>query len=353
MPRSLDIEQLTCPVPLRDYPNIILGHGGGGKLSAELVEHLFLPAFRNEKLESLSDSVVLPKISGRPVFSTDSYVVRPLFFPGGSIGDLAVNGTVNDLAMSGARPRYISAGFIIEEGFSMDELTRVVHAMAQAAKNAGVQIVTGDTKVVDRGHGDGVYINTAGIGELISDDIELSPSNIRPGDAIISSGTIGDHGMAIMSVREGLQFESVIKSDSAPLNSLVQAMLDSGAHIRAMRDPTRGGVASSLNELAAAAGVGMVVQETALPINPTTQSACELLGMDPIFVANEGKLLAFIAADDADILVKTMRRHPEGADAAVIGHVTEEHTGVVVAQTAIGGKRVITMQIGQQLPRIC
>ena len=353
MPESLDIEKLTCPVPLRDYPNVILGHGGGGKLSAELVQHLFLPAFGNPTLESLSDSVVLAKISGRPVFSTDSYVVRPLFFPGGSIGDLAVNGTVNDLAMSGARPLYLSAGFIIEEGFSMEELTRVVHAMAMAAKIAGVQIVTGDTKVVDRGHGDGVYINTAGVGELISEEFVLSPANIRPGDAIVASGSIGDHGMAIMSVREGLQFDSAIQSDSAPLNELVQFMLESGAAIRAMRDPTRGGVASSLNELAAASHVGLVVQETLLPIQETTQSACELLGMDPMFVANEGKLLAFVAADDADRLVETMRQHPDGKDAAVIGHATEKHPGIVVARTVIGGNRVIAMQIGEQLPRIC
>ncbi len=352
MSPPLNLEKLSCPLPLRDYPHVVLGHGGGGKLSAELVEHLFLPAFRNKTLETLGDAAVLPSAHGRLAFSTDSYVVRPLFFPGGSIGDLAVNGTVNDLAMSGTRPMYLSAGFIIEEGFSMELLTRVVNAMAAAAEAANVQIVTGDTKVVDRGHGDGCYINTAGVGEL-PDDLVLSPRRMQTGDAVIASGTIGDHGMAIMSVREGLQFEAVIASDSAPLSSLVQAMLETGARLRVMRDPTRGGVASSLNELAFAGGVGMAIDETAVPVHPTTQSACDLLGMDPLFVANEGKLLAVVDADDADNLLKVMREHPHGRMAAVIGHVTDEHPGLVVARTAIGGKRVVAMQIGEQLPRIC
>jgi hydrogenase expression/formation protein HypE len=352
MSQPLEIEQVRCPVPLRDYSQIVLAHGGGGKLSADLVEHLFLPAFRNATLESLGDSAVLDHCPGRMAFSTDSHVVRPLFFPGGCIGDLAVNGTVNDLAMSGARPLYLSVGFIIEEGFAMDQLCRIVDAMARAAAAADVQIVTGDTKVVDRGHGDGCYLNTAGVGELAS-GVDLAPSNIRVGDAIISSGTIGDHGMAIMSVREGLQFESAIKSDTAPLGSLVQSMLDTGATIRALRDPTRGGVATSLNELASAAHVGMIIEESKLPIDSTTQSACDLLGLDPMFVANEGKLLAFVAADQTDLLLKAMRAHPLGKAATVVGHVTDEHPGMVIALTAVGGKRVIAMQVGEPLPRIC
>lgn len=353
MSSSIELAKLSCPLPLRDYPHIILGHGGGGKLSADLVEHLFVPAFRNETLERLTDSAVLPQPAGRMVFSTDSYVVRPLFFPGGSIGELAVNGTVNDLAMSGAQPLYLSAGFIIEEGFPMEALLRVVHAMAQAARSAGVQIVTGDTKVVDRGHGDGCYINTAGVGVLEDQNTCISPQQVRVGDAVIASGTLGDHGMAIMSVREGLQFDSEIQSDTAPLHSLVQTMLKTGAALRVMRDPTRGGAASSLNELASSANVGIEVHETMIPVDPTTQSACELLGMDPMFVANEGKLLAIAAASDAESLLQAMRKHVHGKEAAIIGHVTNEHPGIVVARTAIGGKRVIAMQIGEQLPRIC
>ncbi len=317
------------------------------------MEHLFLPAFRNATLSALGDAAVLPPTDGQLVFTTDSYVVRPLFFPGGSIGDLAVNGTVNDLAMSGGRPLYLSAGFIIEEGFAMEELARVVHAMAAAASAAGVQIVTGDTKVVDRGHGDGCYINTAGVGVREAGVAELGAPQMQDGDAIVVSGTIGDHGMAIMSVREGLQFEAIIESDSAPLHDLVATMLRSAAAIRVLRDPTRGGVAASLNELAAAARLGVVLDESSLPIHPTTQAACDLLGMDPLFVANEGKLLAFVAPQDADSLLQAMRHHPHGKGAALIGHVTSEHPGIVVARTAIGGKRVVARQIGEQLPRIC
>jgi hydrogenase expression/formation protein HypE len=352
MSSRLDLDKLSCPLPLRDYPNIVLGHGGGGKLSAELVEHLFLPAFRNPTLEPLTDCAVLAQIEGRTAFSTDSYVVRPLFFPGGSIGELAVHGTVNDLAMGGAHPLYLSAGFIIEEGFSTEDLARIVHAMSAAAQAVGVQIVTGDTKVVDRGHGDGCYINTTGIG-VVPEGVSLAPSQIQAGDAILVSGTLGDHGMAVMSVREGLQFDAVIESDTAPLHSLVQAMLETGAEIRVLRDPTRGGLASSLNELAAAARVGMVVEETAVPIRPATQAACDLLGMDALFVANEGKLVAIAAQEAVDTLLHVMRGRPEGKEAALIGHVTDQHPGVVLARTAIGGQRVIAMQIGEQLPRIC
>jgi len=329
-----------------------MSHGGGGKLSAELVEQVFLPAFRNEALEELSDAAILPSTSRRLAFTTDSFVVRPLFFPGGSIGGLAVNGTVNDLAMVGARPLYLSAAFIIEEGLSIADLSRVVRAMADASRDAGVPIVTGDTKVVERGHGDGCFINTAGVGEL-DEHVTLSPSRVRAGDRILINGTIADHGMAVMSVREGLRFDTIIASDTAPLHTLVQSMLGSGAEIRWMRDPTRGGVASSLNELAASTRLGLSIDEMSLPIQPATQAACELLGLDPLFVANEGKLIAVVASRDADRLMTVIRAHPLGKDAAIIGQVTEEHPGIVVARTAIGGRRVVSRMIGEQLPRIC
>jgi hydrogenase expression/formation protein HypE len=349
---ALDFGNWVCPLPLRDYPQIVMGHGGGGKLSADLVEHLFFPAFANETLGNMSDSARLVLAGGRFAFSTDSFVVRPLFFPGGSIGDLAVNGTVNDLAMSGAQPLYLSAGFIIEEGLPIATLGSLVERMSAAARTAGVQIVTGDTKVVDRGHGDGVYINTSGVG-LIPEGVDIAPCNARPGDAILVSGTLGDHGMAIMSVREGLEFETVIQTDCAPLNGLVAAMLQTRRDIHVLRDPTRGGVASSLNEIARSAGVGMVLEERAIPVRPEVAAACELLGMDPLYVANEGKLLAIVPRDAAEPLLEVMRAHPFGADARMIGEVTEAHPGMVVARTGIGGTRVVAMQIGEQLPRIC
>ena len=343
----------TCPLPLRDYPSIVLGHGSGGKLSAELVEHLFLPAFQNDALGLLDDAAVLDGDGGRLAFTTDSYVVQPLFFPGGSIGELAVNGTVNDLAMCGAVPRFLSAGFILEEGFPVEQLGRIVEAMARAARAAGVTIVAGDTKVVERGHGDGCYINTAGVGS-VAPSVRLGPDRARPGDAIIVSGTIADHGMAIMSVREGLQFDSIIRSDTAPLADLVAAMIEThGDGIRALRDPTRGGVASTLNEIAAASQVGMVIEEGAVPINPVTRSACDLLGLDPLFVANEGKLVAVVAPEAAEPLIRCMRSHTLGQRAAVIGHVTDQHPTMVVARTEIGGQRVVAMQVGEPLPRIC
>jgi hydrogenase expression/formation protein HypE len=348
----MDIDKMVCPLPLRDYPHVVMGHGAGGRLTAELVEHLFLPAFRNKTLEELSDAAVVPWPAGRLAFTTDSYVVRPLFFPGGSIGDLAVNGTINDLAMVGARPLHLSVGFILEEGFPMDSLARVVRAMADAARGAGVQIVTGDTKVVDRGHGDGCYINTAGVGHL-DDQVTLGPSLVRAGDSILLSGTIADHGMAIMSVREGLQFDAVIASDTAALHSLVQTMLASPARIRMLRDPTRGGIAASLNEVAVSTRLGISLDAESIPVNPVTQSACELLGMDPFYIANEGKLLVVVASADAASLLSTMRGHPLGGRAAVIGHVTDDHPGMVVARTAIGGRRVIPTMLGEPLPRIC
>jgi hydrogenase expression/formation protein HypE len=352
MSDNIDFNQWVCPMPLRDYPQIVMGHGGGGKLSQELVEHLFLPAFQNDALASLADGAALSIGGARLAFSTDSYVVRPLFFPGGSIADLAVNGTVNDLSMLGAQPLFLSAGMIIEEGLAINALGTLVERMAAAARAAGVQIVTGDTKVVDKGHGDGVYINTSGIG-LIPPGVSIAPQRAQPGDAILASGTIGDHGMAIMSVREGLEFETVIQSDSAPLNSLVVAMLAAAPDIHVLRDPTRGGVATSLNEIARAAKVGIALEDRRLPVRPEVAAACELLGMDPLYVANEGKLLAIVPAEQADALLEAMRQHPLGQDAALIGHVVAEHPSIVVSKTGIGGTRVVSMQIGEQLPRIC
>jgi hydrogenase expression/formation protein HypE len=347
----MNFENWTCPLPLLDYPNIVLGHGGGGKLSAELVEHLFLPAFKNPALLDLGDSSVLSVPAGRLAYSTDSFVVRPLFFPGGSIGELAVNGTVNDLAMSGAKPLYLSAGFILEEGFAVSSLGEIVARMAEAARVAGVQIVTGDTKVVERGHGDGVYINTSGIG-IVPDGVNIGPALARPGDVIIVSGTIGDHGMAIMSVREGLEFDTIIRSDCAPLGALVADLLPLGG-IHVLRDPTRGGVASSLNEIAASSGVGMVIDDMLVPVEPEVQSACSLLGLDPLFVANEGKLLAIVAPENAAAILERMRTHAVAGRACIIGRVTDNHPGLLVSKTRIGATRVVPMQLGEQLPRIC
>ena len=348
-----DLSNWSCPLPLADYPTIVMGHGGGGKLGNELVEHLFLPAFRNPELENLGDAAVLDWGAGRMAMSTDSFVVQPLFFPGGSIGELAVNGTVNDLSVSGAAPKFLSASFILEEGFPLAQLAAIVHAMAKAAAIAGVRIVTGDTKVVENGHGDGCYINTAGIG-LQRDGLSVGPHRAQPGDAVIVSGTIGDHGMAIMSVREGLEFESQIRSDCAALNGLIAAVLDAVSHsVHAMRDPTRGGMASTLNEIATASSVGIDLDETRLPVRPEVQAACELLGLDPIYVANEGKAVFFVAPDAAQSVLDVLHSHPLGRDAALIGHVTAEHKRMLVARTAMGANRVIPTQIGEQLPRIC
>ena len=359
MANELNFEGWVCPMPLRDHPNVIMGHGGGGKLSAELVEHLFLPAFKNETLDNLGDSAVLDlqtvlsKLqTSRLAYSTDSYVVQPLFFPGGNIGDLAINGTVNDIAMSGGQPLFLSTGFILEEGLPLEKLGVIVETMGAAAREAGVTLVTGDTKVVDKGHGDGVYINTSGFG-LIPDQVDIRPTKARPGDVVIVSGEIGNHGIAIMSVREGLQFETVIETDSAPLYSLVADMLEISTELHVLRDPTRGGVASALNEIAKAAQVGLVLHERQLPVAEAVQSACELLGLDPIYVANEGKLLAIVPPEIAEPVLECIQRHPYGAQAAIIGEVTEQHPGLVVSKTGLGGTRVVDMQVGEQLPRIC
>ena len=350
--QSVDFNGVSCPVPLQDYPHIILGHGGGGKLSSELIEHIFLPAFKNKHLAGLGDSTVFNVESGRLAFSTDSFVVQPLFFPGGSIGDLAVNGTVNDVSMSGAKPLYLSAGFIIEEGFPVAQLKRIADDMGAAARRAGVAIITGDTKVVEKGHGDGCYINTAGVG-VVPQGLEIAPTRAQPGDAVIVSGSLGDHGMAIMSVREGLEFEARIESDSAPLNEMVAAMIAVCPDIHVLRDPTRGGLAASLNEIAVASNCGIVIEEKRLPVNSTVQSACEILGLDPLHVANEGKLVCIVPNEAAAEVVLAIKSNEHGANAAVIGTVVTEHAGMVVAKTSIGASRVITVPIGEQLPRIC
>ena len=347
----MTIENWSCPMPLRDHPSIVMGHGGGGQLSAELIEHLFVPAFGNSELAELADAAVLDP-GGLISFSTHTFVVRPRFFPGGNIGELAVNGTVNDVAMRGAIPRYLSIGLILEEGLPLAELGVIVESIASAAAHAGVTIVTGDTKVVDRGHGDGVFINTTGIGTL-RDSVDIRPQRAEPGDVIIVSGNVGDHGMAIMSVREGLEFEASIVSDTAALNHMINDVLDTGADVHVLRDPTRGGLAASLNEIANAADVGVLLDERVIPVDRTVVAACELLGMDPMYVANEGKVVAFVPAADADQVLGAMRSHPEGINATIIGEVTSTHRGMVAARTPLGSTRVVDMQVGEQLPRIC
>lgn len=352
-PKQPDFSNWSCPLPLQGYPTIVMGHGGGGKLGNELVEHLFLPAFRNPALENLGDAALLNLPCGRLALSTDSFVVQPMFFPGGSIGELAVNGTVNDLAVSGAEPKVLTASFILEEGLPMEQLAAIVSAMAEAARNAGVHIVTGDTKVVERGHGDGCYINTAGIG-VQREGIVVGPDRVEIRDAVIVSGTMGDHGMAIMSVREGLEFESQIRSDCAALNGMIADVLAAtGDAVHAMRDPTRGGLASTLNEIAVSSNVGIAIDETKIPVRPEVQAACELLGLDPVYVANEGKAVFFVAPEAAGRVLEVLHAHPLGRDAAVIGKATGDHPRMLVARTAMGANRVIATQIGEQLPRIC
>jgi hydrogenase expression/formation protein HypE len=353
---ALDLEGWSCPLPLADQPIIVMGHGGGGRLSGELIEHLFMPAFAGTELagvlSQLGDAAVFDLGGARLAFSTDSYVVHPRFFPGGNIGDLAVNGTINDVAMSGASPFALSVGVILEEGLVIEELGRIATAMGEAARRAGVSIVTGDTKVVDNGHGDGIYINTTGVG-LVQAGLDLGPHRVRPGDAIILSGSIGMHGIAIMSVREGLEFGSDILSDSAPLNGLVAAMLASGADVHMMRDPTRGGVAATLNEIATASRTGMKIIESSIPVDEAVRAACGFLGLDPMCVANEGKLVAFVAPEHADLVLEAMHGHEYGRGARFIGTVVEDHLGVVVAKTGIGGTRVVDFALAEQLPRIC
>lgn len=331
---------------------IDMGHGAGGRASAQLIEELFLAAFDNEWLRQGNDQASFAAPSGRMVMATDAHVVSPLFFPGGDIGCLSVHGTINDVAMSGAQPLYLAASFIIEEGFALAELKRIVESMAQAAREAGVPIITGDTKVVERGKGDGVFIMTTGVG-VVPPGIVIDGAGARPGDTILVSGTIGDHGVAIMSKRESLDFETEIKSDTAALHGLVAHMLAAVPGVRVLRDPTRGGLATTLNEISKQSGVGMLLEEAAIPVSSQVDAACEFLGLDPLYVANEGKLIAICAQEDADLLLATMRTHPLGANAARIGTVTEDPHGFVQMRTRFGGRRVVDWLSGEQLPRIC
>jgi hydrogenase expression/formation protein HypE len=342
----------ACPIPISNYPHVLLAHGGGGTLSHQLIGKMIARHFDNPALNQLHDGAILSAGDTRLAFSIDSYVIKPVFFPGGNIGELAVYGTVNDLAMCGSTPRYISAGFIIEEGLPMEDLWQIVQAMKTAADRSGVQIVTGDTKVVDRGKGDGIFINTAGIG-FIQAGREIAPSSAKAGDVIIVSGEIAQHGIAIMSVRENLEFETTIQSDCAPLNSLVDAMFAASTGIHVLRDPTRGGVASALNEIAESSQCGIRISEREIPVNAEVRGACELLGFDPLYVANEGKLIAFVDASEAEKVLAAMKNHPLGTRSSIIGQVVAEHPGTVVMTTSIGSSRVVDMLSGEQLPRIC
>lgn len=352
-----DLGSFVCPAPLRHHPLVVQGHGGGGALFRDLLEGIFLPAFSNPALDRLGDAAVLDlcrelAAGGRLAVATDCHVVRPLFFPGGSIGDLAVNGTVNDLAMGGAVPRWLTAGFILEEGLPIAELAAVVERMAAAARAAGVAVVAGDTKVVERGHGHGVYVTTTGIG-VVPPAVRLGAERVRAGDVVLASGTVADHGMAVMSVREGLEFDAPIESDCAPLHGLVAALLAACPDTRMLRDPTRGGVAAALNELATLATTGVEIDEAAIPVQPAVAAACEILGLDPLVVANEGKLLAVVPAAAAEAALAALRAHAYGTRATVIGRVVADHPGLVVVRTALGGSRVLPLPVGEQLPRIC
>ena len=343
---------LQCPVPIITRDKVLLGHGSGGKLSAEMMRSVFMPAYANATLDRMDDQAIVCLNRDRIAFTTDSFVVKPLFFAGGDIGSLAVHGTVNDLAMGGAVPMFISAAFIIEEGFPMESLHRIASSLGRAADACGVQVVTGDTKVVDKGSGDGVFINTTGLG-LVPDGVSLSACQARPGDAVILSGSIGDHGIAILAAREGLEFDTPVESDSAPLHTLVADMLAVSKSIRVLRDPTRGGVSSTLNEIADKSRVGIRIEETAIPVREAVRGACEMLGLDPLYVANEGKLIAIVDPDEAERVVNVMRTNPLGKDARIIGRVTESDAGWVSIRTALGTTRVVDMLAGDQLPRIC
>jgi hydrogenase expression/formation protein HypE len=343
----------ACPVPLSDYPQILLAHGGGGKLTQRLIEQLFVPSFDNPALRELHDGAVMDLGGTKIAFSTDSFVVKPLFFPGGDIGSLAVHGTVNDLAMCGATPVALSAALILEEGLPMEDLRRIVESMRAAARACGVPIVTGDTKVVDRGNGDGAFVNVTGVG-VVRPGITISPARARPGDVVFVSGEIAVHGIAIMSVREGLRFETDLVSDTAPLHGLVGALLDAvGDALHVLRDPTRGGVASTLNEIAAQAKAGIRLVERDIPVDEAVRGACEILGLDPLYVANEGKLLAIVAPEAADRALAALRSHPLGAKAARIGEVVAGPPGRVTMKNRLGGERIVDLLTGEQLPRIC
>jgi len=351
MEQKLDFTA-SCPIPISQYPHVLMAHGGGGTLMHRLLEDVFGKAFGNPLLDTRHDSAQFTVPPGRLAMTTDSYVVRPIFFPGGDIGSMAIHGTVNDLAMSGARPLYLTSAFIIEEGLPMETLWRVVCSMSAAAKKCGVQIVTGDTKVVDKGKGDGLFINTAGIG-VLEHSLNIAPQNVRPGDAVIVSGDLGRHGMAIMALREGLQFESTIASDSAPVAEPVLQLLQAGIEIHCLRDLTRGGLASALNEIAEAAGVKIAIEQKAVPVREDVHAACEMLGLDPLHVANEGRFVAFIAAQDSERALQILRRSDVSAGAAVIGTVAASASPLVTLRSAIGASRILDMPSGEQLPRIC
>jgi hydrogenase expression/formation protein HypE len=344
----------TCPLPISRRDTVVLGHGSGGRMSQDLIAGLFYPAFDNPVLRQAGDAAVVEQAGGeRLAVSTDCHVVWPLFFPGGDIGRLAVCGTVNDVAMMGAEPRYLTAGFILEEGLAMNTLARVAASMRAAAAEAGVTIIAGDTKVVQRGKGDGLYITTAGVGR-VRPGLSIGPCNARPGDAILLSGPIGDHGIAVLSARGELGLEVQVTSDVAPLNGLVSALVAAcGQRVRVLRDPTRGGVASALNEIAQASQVGIVLQETEIPVRPAVMAACELLGFDPLYVANEGKLLAIVAGDAANEALAAMRSTRYGEEAVLVGHVAEQPAGRVLMRTEIGGHRLVEVLAGEMLPRIC
>ena len=341
----------TRPLDIKNG-RVDMSHGSGGRAMAQLIAELFTAAFNNEYLAQGNDGALLPKANGRLVMATDSHVVSPLFFAGGDIGCLSVHGTINDVAVMGAKPLYLSAAFIIEEGFPLADLKRIVESMANASREAGVPIVTGDTKVVEKGKGDGVFITTTGVG-VAREEVRLSGDQARPGDKILLSGTIGDHGMAILSQREGLTFSAPIVSDTAALHGLIAAMLDSGAKLRALRDPTRGGLGTTLNEIARQSGVGMMLHESAIAVNQPVEAACEFLGLDPLYVANEGKLIAICAPEDAQSLLAVMRAHPLARDATLIGEVVEDAHCFVQMTTRLGGRRIVDWLTGEQLPRIC
>ena len=347
-----NIDELTCPTPLPTRDTVLLGHGSGGKLSAELLREIFLPAFGNPELAKLNDQAVVSIGGASVAVTTDSFVVKPLFFPGGDIGSLAVHGTVNDLAVGGAQPLFLSAGFIIEEGLSMDVLRRVVNSLQCAADSAGVQIITGDTKVVEKGKGDGLFINTTGIG-VVPEGIHLSANQARPGDLLLLSGPIGEHGIAILAQRDGLEFETTIESDSAALHTLTAAIFQASTAIRCMRDPTRGGLSSALNEIAAQSNVGIELEESAIAVREEVRGACEMLGLDPLYVANEGKLIAIVDPGAVDAILAAMRDHPLGRQAQIIGTVSGKNAGLVTMRTTLGTTRIVDMLAGDQLPRIC
>ncbi len=342
----------SCPIPIHSQSNVLLGHGSGGKLSADLMRNVFLPAFNNSFLEQLNDSVTLPFSGSELAFTTDSFVVDPFFFPGGNIGSLAIHGTVNDLAVSGARPLFISAAFILEEGFPMEDLKTIVASMQQACEESGVILVTGDTKVVDKGKCDSIFITTSGIGGM-GNSPRISVDRAQPGDKIILSGAIGNHGIAILSVRAGIEFETELLSDSASLIEPIQEILEVSSKIHCLRDPTRGGLSSALNEIAQSSKVGVELDETSIPVCDQVRGACELLGLDPLCVANEGKFVAVVGEKDADKVLRQLRKNPLGREAAIIGEVVKEHPEMVLMRSPIGGKRVVQMLAGEQLPRIC